>query len=392
MFPLSKSVNYIVDKKLVFVILLNKSGDYMKRDFWPDYVKRFTQLIGIEHPIIQAPMAGGPSTPELVAAVSNSGALGSLGVGYLTPEQIDAEIKKVRELTTRPFCVNLFVPENNQSQDVSSEVQKKLEEFSKELGVSPAQLPGPPSYTFEDQLAVVIDNDVPVFSFTFGIPEERLMKKLLDQRTLILGTATCVEEGFLLQEAGCNSIVAQGSEAGGHRGSFGSTVGTPMIGGLVLIPQLANKVNIPVIASGGIMDGRGIAASLVLGASAVQIGTAFLSCKEANLPQPWLDSLITSKDTSTILTKTFSGKYARGIRNRFIDEMSSLEDEIPPYPIQNTLTRQIRNASKERGDSEYMSMWAGQGAAMSRQSTAKELVDALVSETYETIEVIKAKL
>ena len=364
----------------------------MNSEFWPIQTKDLMEEIGIIHPIIQAPMAGGPSTPELVAAVSNAGALGSLGVGYLSPDQIDSEIIKVKKLTEQPFCVNLFVPENNQSQDVSSGVNKKLEEFSKELGASPAQLPGPPSYTFEDQLAVIVDNGVPVFSFTFGIPEGRFMKKLLEQRTVIIGTATCVEEAVLLQEAGCNSIVAQGSEAGGHRGSFGSTVGTPMIGGLALIPQFVDKLKIPVIASGGIMDGRGIAASLALGASAVQIGTAFLSCKEANIPKPWLDSILNSQDTSTVLTKTFSGKYARGINNRFIDEMTSLEDEIPPYPLQNSLTRQIRNAAKERGDSEYMSMWAGQGSALSRKSTAKELVNRLASETYETIKSISSKL
>lgn len=364
----------------------------MNRDFWPDYVRKFVDQLGIDHPIIQAPMAGGPSTPELVAAVSSAGALGSLGVGYLPPEQIDAEIKKVRELTNKPFGVNLFVPENPDASEVSANVLQKLDEFSKELEVDPVQIPRTASYTFEDQLAVLLDNNVPVFSFTFGIPEERLIKKMFQQDMVIIGTATCVEEGIMLQEAGCNAIVAQGSEAGGHRGSFVATTGAPLIGGVALIPQLASKVKVPVIASGGIMDGRGVAASLALGSSAVQIGTAFLSCKEANLPQPWLDSLQNSKDTSTVLTKTFSGKYARGIRNRFIDEMSSLEDEIPSYPIQNTLTRQIRNASKERGDSEYMSMWAGQGSSLSRQSTAQELIRTLVLETNQAIENISTKL
>ena len=140
------------------------------------------------------------------------------------------------------------------------------------------------------------------------------------------------------------------------------------------------------------MDGRGITAAIALGASAVQMGTAFLSCKEANLPKPWLDSLLNSKDTSTVLTRSFTGKYARGIKNRFIEEMSSLEKEVAPYPIQNYLTRQIRNAAKEKGDAQFMSMWAGQGSSMSREFSVKELIVALVSESCETIENISRNL
>lgn len=364
----------------------------MKRDFWPDYVRKFADLLGIEHPIIQAPMAAGPSTPELVAAVSNAYALGSLGAGYLTPELLDSDVREVKALTNSPFGVNLFVPEKQEKQEASDKVISKLEEFSRQLDVDPSKIPAAPKHTFEDQLAVVLDNRVPIFSFTFGIPEPRFIQMLRDYGTIIIGTATCVEEGVMLQEAGCTAIVSQGSEAGGHRGSFGPTIGTPMVGGLALIPQLASKVTIPIIASGGIMDGRGIAAAFALGASAVQMGTAFLSCKEANVPKPWLDSLLDSSDISTVLTKSFTGKYARGINNRFIDEMSPIENEVASYPRQNYLTRLIRNAAKEKGDMEYMSMWAGQGSSLSRKATAKELVNTLVSETYEAIESISAKI
>ena len=357
----------------------------MQTKFWPDQVSNLTEQLGIDHPIIQAPMAGGPSTAELVSAVSNAGALGSLGVGYLSPEQIDAEIKKVKKLTSKPFNVNLFVPEINQESKPSEKVLEKLTEFSKELGINPPQTPGSPKYTFEDQLAVVLDNNVPVFSFTFGVPEQRFMEQLKEKGVLIIGTATCTEEAIMLEKAGCNAIVAQGSEAGGHRGTFATTEGTPMIGGLSLVPQVVDKVQVPVIASGGIMDGRGIAASLALGASAVQIGTAFLTCEEAGVSKPWLDSIINSKDTSTVLTKAFSGKYARGIKNRFIDEMSPMENEVPSYPIQNSLTRSIRNASKEEGNADFLSLWAGQGSPMSRRCSAHDLIYSLVSETRETL-------
>jgi len=364
----------------------------MQGNFWPDQTRDLIEQIGITHPIIQAPMAGGPSTAELVAAVSNAEALGFLGVGYLTPEQIDLEIRKVKELTNRPFGVNLFVPEISEAAKPSDKVLNCLQEFSNELGLDPPQMPGPPKYTFEDQLSVIIDHNVPVFSFTFGIPDKALIRDLIERDVFVIGTATCVEEGVLLEEAGCSVIVAQGSEAGGHRGTFGSTEGTPMIGGLALVPQLVDKVEIPVIASGGIMDGRGIAASLVLGASAVQMGTAFLSCEEAGVPKPWLESLLNSHDQSTVLTKVFSGKFARGIKNRFIEEMSPLENEVPSYPLQNSLTRSLRNASKDKGDADFMSLWAGQGSAMSRKLTAQELVDCLISETYEVFKSISSNL
>ncbi len=164
-----------------------------------------------------------------------------------------------------------------------------------------------------------------------------------------------------------------------------------MIGGISLVPQLADKVGVPVICSGGIMDGRGILAALALGASAVQMGTAFLSCTEAAVSAPWLDALLNSEDTSTVLTRVYTGKYARGIKNRFFDEMVKLEDKVPAYPIQNYLTRPIRTASRAKGDPQFMSLWAGQGSPMSRRCTAEELVRMLVSESREVLGRLKAE-
>jgi nitronate monooxygenase len=336
-------------------------------------------------------MAGGPTTPELVATVSNTGGLGSLGAGYLTPENLESEIQKIKQLTENPFNINLFIPESGKPRNPSQNVMNKLEEFSNELGTNAPRLSEFQQSGFHDQLAVVIENKVAVFSFTFGVPEEQVMKKLKERGSFIIGTATCVEEGLLLEHAGCDAIVAQGSEAGGHRGSF-TNDSLPLIGGLALIPQLVDNVNIPVIASGGIMDGRGIAAALALGASAVQIGTAFLSTEEAGVPIPYRDKISSSKDTSTVITKSFSGKYARGIRNRFIGEMSGLENEVASYPVQNSLTRPIRNAAKDRDDPEFMSLWAGQGSSMSRKCTAKELLNTLVTETYEAFKRIGRNL
>jgi nitronate monooxygenase len=337
-------------------------------------------------------MAGGPTTPELVGAVSNAGGLGSLGAGYLMYEMLDAEIKKIKQITGKPFNINLFIPESAKPRNPSQNVMNKLEEFSKELDSDAPRLSESPQPSFHDQVSAIIDNKVRVFSFTFGIPEKEVMKKLREERILIIGTATCVEEGILLERAGCDAIVAQGSEAGGHRGSFAKSDSVPLIGGLALIPQLVDSVNIPVIASGGIMDGRGIAAALALGASAVQIGTAFLSTEESGVPIPYRDKIFSSKDTTTVLTKSFSGKYARGMRNRFIDEMSDLENEVASYPLQNSLTRPIRNAAKKKGDPKFMSLWAGQGSSMCRKFKAGDLLNALVMETNEALKRIGRNL
>ena len=364
----------------------------MSNQFWPDHARRLAEKIGIEHPIIQAPMAGGPSTPELVAAVSNAGGLGSLGAGYLTPDQLDSEIGKVKGMTEKPFNVNLFVPETAKATSPGEKVLNKLEEISRELGIDSPTIPGTPKYTFEDQLGVVLNNNIPVFSFTFGIPDKKYLEQLHEHGVFVIGTAACVEEGILLEQAGCKAIVAQGSEAGGHRGSFSDCDLIPLIGGLALIPQILDRVTIPVIASGGIMDGRGIAAALALSASAVQMGTAFLSCEETGIPSPYRAQLLSSKDVSTVLTRAFSGKYARGIRNRFIDQMSTLDSDCASYPIQNRLTRSIRNAAKEKGDPGFMSLWAGQGSPMSRKCTAEELMNNLISETYGVLKAIGQNL
>jgi len=364
----------------------------MDTNIWPEKGRSFCGLIGVEHPIIQAPMAGGPTTPELVAAVSNAGGLGSFPGGYLSPDELDAAIKKIRSLTDKPFAVNLFVSERPRKRKPTQRVMKKLAEIAGEVG---AELPDPAGgkdYTFEDEFGAVLDNGVPVFSFTFGIPKPKHMKALLRRKIIVIGTATCVAEGIRLAEAGCGAVIAQGSEAGAHRGTFPETRGVPMIGGISLVPQMTDSTGVPVVCSGGIMDGRGIAAAFALGASAVQMGTAFLGCHEAAVPAPWQEALRNSDDSSTVLTRVYTGKYARGIRNRFYDEMSGLEDKLPSYPVQNYLTRPIRNASRAKGDPEYMSLWAGQGSPMMRSCSAGELVRMLVAEYIEAVMSIGGKV
>jgi nitronate monooxygenase len=190
----------------------------MDSDIWPAQTKKLRDMIGVEHPIIQAPMAGGPTTPELVAAVSNAGGLGSFPGGYLSPDELDTAIRKIRSLTGKPFAVNLFVPESPRRKKPSQRVMKKLGEIAHEVGAEFAVEGDVKDFPFDDQLGVILDNNVPVFSFTFGIPKRKHMKELRRRKTTVIGTATCAAEGVMLEEAGCSAVIAQGSEAGGHRG------------------------------------------------------------------------------------------------------------------------------------------------------------------------------
>jgi len=358
----------------------------MSIDFWPERSKELCNMLGTEHPIIQAPMAGGPTTPELAAAVSDAGGLGSIGAGYTTPDDMESCIKEIRSLTDKPFSVNLFCLDDTPNVVPSEKVMKKLGDIAKEVGADAPRGAGVTKISFGDQLDVIMDRDVPVFSFTFGVPEKEYMQALKKRGIIVVGTATCVDEAVTLEKAGCDAVVAQGFEAGGHRGTFPTTEGVPIIGTFSLVPQVADAVNVPVISSGGVMDGRGIAAALALGASGVQMGTAFLGCKEASVPKPWLDAIKSSKDTSTVLTRAFTGKYARGIKNKFIEEFSGLEEEVPDYPVQQGLTSPLRAAVKAKGKGEYMSLWAGQGSAQTRRMKAADLIEQLVSETRETLE------
>jgi nitronate monooxygenase len=242
----------------------------------------FLRDLGIEHPIIQAPMAGGPSTPELVAAVSNAGALGSLGSAYSTPEQIAADSKKVRALTGKPFNVNLFAGGYPAESPVDAATMLALlAEIHEALHLAPPALPAWPKNPFAEQLQAVLEARPTVFSFTLGIPEPHAMARLKATGIAIFGTATTVEEGKFLQASGVTAIVAQGAEAGSHRGTFAGPFESAMVPTLELVQSLRAAVSTPIIASGGLMDGRDIAEALARGASAAQLGTAFLTCPEA---------------------------------------------------------------------------------------------------------------
>ncbi|WP_116187377.1 NAD(P)H-dependent flavin oxidoreductase [Paenibacillus taihuensis] len=344
-----------------------------------------TRLLGIKYPIIQAPMAGGPTTPELVAAVSNAGGLGSLGAGYLTPEQIRSTIREIRKLTDRPFAVNLFIPgKTNTPDETIQKMTEVLDGYREKLGIAVSPTLAKYEESFAEQVQVILEENVPVFSFTFGLPSSDIMEAMKQRGILLVGTATTVEEAVQLELAGVHAIAAQGSEAGGHRGTFMKKAEDSLIGTIALVPQIADRVSIPVIASGGIMDGRGLVASLVLGASAVQMGTAFLACPESGAHAAFKQRIMQSDEASTAITYAYSGKAARGIQTEFMKELKSYEGVIPEYPIQNAMTRDIRQAAARANNPEYMSMWAGQGLRLAGERTAAGTVE-LVMEQAEAL-------
>jgi len=351
--------------------------------------RQFLEKLKIQHPIIQAPLAGGGDTPELVAAVANAGAFGVIGAGYLSPEQIAETTREVREKTSWPFGINLFAPTPAPNANASlEEALQRLAPYYSELGLPAPTAPSKPSFRFTEQLAAALETSASAFSFTFGIIPSEAIAAIKAKGMFLMGTATTVAEAVELEKAGVDAVVTQGSEGGGHRGTFSGDFSAGLIGTIALVPQVVDAVRVPVIASGGIMDGRGIAAALALGAAAAQLGTAFLTCKEAGIPEAYKQAIISSREDQTRVTRAFSGRPARGIVNRFMNEMESSEEaaqKIPPFPVQNALTRPLRSAAGKQGRAEYLSLWAGQGVRLARRQTAADLIARLVREIEQTI-------
>jgi nitronate monooxygenase len=350
-----------------------------------------TERLGLRYPIIQAPMAGGGDTPELVAAVCEAGAMGSIGATYLTPPEIVEMCAAVRAGTERPFGINLFVPEGSLPDDIAmGAAVARVALYYEELGLPRPEPPPRPARDFDAQLDAALDGGASIFSFTFGMLPSSARQKVKARGLVLAGTATTVDEAMALERAGIDVIVAQGSEAGGHRGTFAgpfdaATFEAGMIGTLALVPQIVDAVHLPVIASGGIMDGRGIAAALALGAVGAQLGTAFLTCDEAGVPDVYKQAILDAHEDQTRITRSFSGRPARGIINRFMREVEApwwtQQFAILPFPLQNALTRPLRAAAARQGRAEFLSLWAGQGVRMARRTKAADLVAALVEET-----------
>src|SRR5699024_8243915 len=332
------------------------------------------EKLNTKYPIIQAPMAGS-TTPALVAAVSNAGGLGNIGAGYLSAEETREFIMNVKTLTNKSFGINVFVPEHHEVSTEALQQAQQLFDFCKEdLQLEDIDIPSSIGENeFVEQLDVIIEEKVPVCSFTFGVPSEEIIKKLKDNGIFVIGTATTVKEAQNIEQIGMDAVVVQGSEAGGHRGSFLSE--QKDIGLMALIPQVVDHVTIPVIAAGGIMDGRGVLAARCLGAEAAQLGTAFLTTTESGANPLHQEAILQATEEDIQITRAFSGKPAQRIKNKFMTVMEAHEQDIPAYPYQNSLTKGIRRAAAKQKNPEYMSLWSGQSPRLSRSGSVKELME-----------------
>lgn len=337
-------------------------------------------LPSFEVPVVLAPMSGS-ATVDLVVAVSEAGGLGILPCAYLTPEQIATQIAQVRKGTRRPFGVNLFVerPPYSAPADVLAHAHERLRPFREDLGIEQPAAPATPVDHYHRQVDAILDARPDLFTFTFGIPEPETLARFHAAGIFTMGTATTVAEALALEEAGVGGIFAQGSEAGAHRGTFLAPVAESLVGTLALVPLVVDATGLPVFAADRIGDGRGVAAVLALGATAAAVGTSFLLATESGVTPAYRAVLKSERVAHTVLTRSFSGRTARGVPNRMTDELHDPED-IAPYPFQNAMTRDIRNAAAAQGAPEFLSLWAGQAAPLAREAPAREIVESLVRE------------
>lgn len=343
------------------------------------------QRLGMQHPLIQAPMTGS-DTPQLAAAVSRAGGLGSLGCGARSPAAMREAAAAVRAATDRPFAMNLFVLETPAPDAAAVHAAlQRLAPLYRRFGL-PLEPPARWCQDFAEQFEALLALRPAVASFTFGLLSPAQVGRLHEAGCLVVGTATTVEEARAWQGVGADAVCASGIEGGGHRGTFLSDWEASQIGTMALVPACVDALSIPVIAAGGIMDGRGIQAALALGAQAVQMGTAFLACPESALVPAWRQALARADGSDTRLTRVFSGRWARGIDNAALRELQPHEAALPAYPIQNALMGPVRRAAAQAGDGEHMALWAGQGVGAVRAMPAEALVAALCREWRQAAE------
>ena len=354
------------------------------------YANSFSKALGLKYPIIQAPMASAASV-ELAAAVSNAGGLGSLGLSYHKLENIISDYNKITNKTNHSVNLN-FMTHKNPSINVTKNKKFKnhITKYYKEYGINYIPKINNTCETFNtDQLNLLLHMNPKVVSFHFGLPKAAFIKKIKEQNIYIISSATTVEEAKILENSGADAVIAQGFEAGGHRGTFHSSYKEGEIGLFSLLPQIVDNVQLPVIAAGGIADGRGIAAAFMLGAKGVQLGTAFLTCPEASVHPLWIKALNNSKERETRITSAFTGRPARGIVNRLLREMDGKENILPDFPTVGSIIKPLANSASLIGDEDFLSLWAGQSAPMSQNIPARDLIEKLVKEVSDIFKNIK---
>ena len=352
-----------------------------------------SQTFGLSVPIIQAPMAGGPSSQELVAACSTAGALGAFGFAYTQPEEMKKQSAWVRAKTDKPFGINLFTSAQPREVDAASQrsALEAVAAFYKELGLPlPEAVKAPYAPDLEAQFDAVAEIKPKVVTCHLADFPKARVKQFKDLGIMVGGSANCIAEAQHLESLGFDFVIAQGGEAGGHRGSYLRDPYASLTGTLALVRMIVRAVKVPVVAAGGIMDGAGIAAVLSLGAQLAQLGTAFLPCPESGASQVHKDLLLKATEDDTRITEKFSGKPARGLANRFIREMEKAPQLV--FPAQNSITGRLRQASAKAGKPDFVALWSGQAAPLCRALPAAELIARLEAETIESIQKLKGIL
>lgn len=346
-------------------------------------MNRLINLLGIHVPIVQAGMAGGITTPELVASVSNKEALGTIGAGYMSATSLKETIRKTKQLTDKPFAVNLFSANLESFSTDIGDMQIFLNRFRKELGLDAGTNSIKTKDYLQEKIYVILEEEIPIVSTAFGVLSSVLIDRLKNNHVKLIGMATNLDEAQQLEEAGYDIVVAQGFEAGGHRGTFdvnkfpeGCNIGL-----LALIQEFRSHLTVPFIAAGGIHTKEQIEALLSVGAAGVQLGTRFLVAKEAGTNAAYRAALVKAKAEDTVITKVFSGRPARAITNRFIKESDKSGIGPSPFPIQNELTKDIRGAGKEFSMAAFQSLWAGQGVgAIGKEETVEAIMNEISPE------------
>ena len=352
---------------------------------WPD--RRLLDLLGVELPIVQAPMAGATDA-EMAVAVSESGGLGSLPCATLTPATARARLRVIRQRTSRPVNVNFFChrprpPAAERERAWRARFERYYAEFALDVEANGSAAGRAP---FDDAMCDVIEEVGPeVVSFHFGLPAPRLLRRVMALGSKVLSSATTVEEARWLEDRGCDAVIAQGYEAGGHRGTFLTDDVDTQPGTMALVPQVVDAVGVPVIAAGGIADGRGIAAAFALGACGVQIGTAYLSTPQSTISDLHRAALSRARDDETVLTNVFTGRPARGIVNRVVRDMGPMSPDAPVFPTAAGATAPLRVAAEAIDSSDFSPLWAGQAARLSYGGSASELTRELASDALERL-------
>jgi nitronate monooxygenase len=353
---------------------------------WPD--RRLLDLFGISLPIVQAPMAG-PGTPELAMAVSDAGGLGSLPCAQLSVEQARAALDLIGP-ASRPLNLNFFCHVPPVADSVRSlNWRARLAPYYVELGLDPEAVPPQAGRRpFDGDFCALVEEYRPrVVSFHFGLPRSDLMDRVKAAGAKVISSATTVSEARWLEDHGCDAIIAMGFEAGGHRGNFLTEDMSRQIGTFALVPQVVDSVSVPVIAAGGVADARGIVAAFALGAAAVQIGTAYLFCPEANLPRVHLAALNAAADDDTMITNLFTGRPARGVINRLMREQGPLSSVTPEFPLAAAALAPLRAKSEAAGSSDFTNLWSGQAVRLARGPTpAGELTRLLARQALEKLD------